>query len=158
MVIGIYSKDYKLGIALRKFLNVFNRRDIGVMLICQNEAYDVALVGINPPKNHLTFSSDILIVPDCINADELPSEISDKVISYGLRKKNTVTASSLIGNRLVVSVQRSIPTPSGNTVEEQEIVVNMKTPDRADDILGIISALIVVGISSDELSSFVFSL
>ena len=47
---------------------------------------------------------------------------SNCFVTYGMSPKNTLTASSISGGRLVVSLQREIVTVTGTVLERQELV------------------------------------
>lgn len=154
--IGISESGCRLVFTLKKTLGELSRPEFGIRLAESGDAFDTVLIGNPPPMRCDHFTSKTLIVPDCMDASELSPILADSVISYGLRRKNTVTASSLIGTHLAVSVQRSIPTLCGSTVGEQEFIVNVSHGEHSDEILGIIATLLVLGISPEDISKLTF--
>lgn len=51
------------------------------------------------------------------------SLLAARAVSYGLNPKDTLTVSSLSGDRICVALQRGIIRLDGNVVEEQELVL-----------------------------------
>lgn len=118
---------------------------------------DVLLIGTHPPLHTRYTSAKTLIAPDCVNVDSLSGFSAKNVVSYGLCKKNTVTVSSLIGNRLVVSLQRELPTLYGDRLLEQDFCVNLLHAENADSVLGTVALLLVCGVPPHEISELSFS-
>lgn len=156
--IGISESGNHLVFALKRALGALGYNDIGVRLADSSGTFDAVLIGNPPPKSRDRFTTNVLIVPDCMDASELSPLLASSVISYGLRRKNTVTASSLIGTRLVVSVQRDIPTVDGGTIGEQELIVTVNHSEHSDEILGIAAALLALGIPAEEISTLTFNI
>lgn len=156
--IGVSEKNNRLIFTLKKVLGELSHPEFGIRLAESGDVFDSVLIGTPPQLYNKTFTSKTLIVPDCMNASELSPIHAESVISYGLRLKNTVTASSLIGEHLAVSIQRNIPTLCGNTVGEQEFIVNVRHGEHCDEILGIIATLLVIGISPEDISKITFDI
>lgn len=113
---------------------------------------DVALISNTFSQKIFPIKSDIAIVPDSLDKDILSLISAKNVISYGLCTKNTVTASSLIGSKLGISLQRKIPDVYGRILDEQELFVDIDSGMRAEDALGIVSALLTLGTSPYDIS------
>lgn len=66
-------------------------------------------------------------------------------VSYGLGSQNTLTLSSMTGERVSVALQRELLTLSGQTVEPQEWVLP-KSPDTdtPDQLLCLVGALLLL--------------
>ncbi len=113
---------------------------------------DVLLIGTEPPLRTKYTSAKTLIVPDCINVDSLFGFSAGNVISYGLCSKDTITVSSLIGNRLVVSLQRELSALSGEVIPEQDFCISISDAENADSVLGTVGLLLVCGMPPDKIS------
>ena len=68
-----------------------------------------------------------VIMPDICSVAAISQLAPKSVVTYGLSCKNTVTVSSLIKGRMVVSIQREIVSVSGHRTVEQEF--SMAAPD-----------------------------
>ncbi len=90
------------------------------------------------------------IIPDSFRPEDLgPME---NAITYGLCHKNTVTVSSLIGNDLVISVQREIPTLSGDPVDPQEFHIKLAPFGDVEDALAVVTTLLAFGVTPEKIS------
>ena len=154
--VGVLSSENNALFSLKRSLCALGYPEHIVRIANRCNSFDAVLIDNPPPGRHDTFTSKILIVPDCMDASAIPECFSDSVISYGLRKKNTVTVSSLIGERLAVTVQRQIPTANGNVVAEQEFPINITHGENSDKALGIISTLLVLDVPPDKIAKITF--
>ena len=127
-----------------------------ILPVSEGKSYDAVIISTNPPEHICPCNANILITPDCIGAKNISSLTSKSVVSYGLCKKNTLTVSSLIGTRLVVSLQCDITTMQNGTVGEQEFCIDIEHADGIDNFLGIVAALLVSDISPETISRAVF--
>ena len=155
--IGVSEGRNNFIFSLKSALNQLGISKTGIRTVQNGESFDAVLVGNPPPRKNIRFDSRVLIVPDCIDNEKLSSFPENNVISYGLRSKNTVTASSLIGEKLVVALQKEIPTVNGTTVDEQEFSVNVKNGGQSDKVLGIVSTLLALNIPVEEISKIDFN-
>ena len=62
------------------------------------------------------------------------SLLAQRVVSYGLSPRDTLTVSSLDEDRASVAVQRELLRPDGGLVERQELVV-MRRPGQSAELL-----------------------
>ncbi len=150
--IGVLEHGQSISDYLRAALTYFGVQSAEIFSACDGESYDVVVIGIDAPFDIPTCDTNILIIPDCINATGISQLTANSVVSYGLCKKNTLTVSSLIGSRLVVSIQREISTICGDNVGEQELCINIQNFDSVDMLLGIITTLLVADISPEAIS------
>lgn len=154
--IGVSEGRSNFIFSLKSALNQLGLQKNGIRTVQNGDVFDAVLIGNPPPREKHQFDSQLLIVPDCIDADKLAHLPKKSVISYGLRSKNSVTASSLIGKRLVVALQTTVPTISGRTVEEQEFPISVRDEGQSDKILGIVSTLLTLDIPVEEISKICF--
>ncbi len=117
--------------------------------------FDCIIIG-EPPFELKKIHAKIAIAPDYILSDAIAPDSFENIITYGLCKKSTLTASSLIGERLVASLQREISTVSGEKIDEQEFFVTTKHAENSDEILGIVALLLVLGMEPCEISKLCF--
>lgn len=156
--IGIISvKDYnKIESELYKKLNEKNYSIINInnqtIYNVKNVNFDVILI-ING-NTILTSNNEILkkIINNSkylvINADiendlKILEEIKTNVISYGFNLKNTITASSINDESILVGIQRNIKTIKGNLIEQQDKKVDIHGKYNTNYMLGIIAILII---------------
>lgn len=154
--IGVSEGRNNFIFSLKSALNQLGISKAKIKNAQDGEIFDAILVGNPPPRKNITFNSRVLIVPDCLDEEKLSAAPKNHVISYGLRSKNTVTASSLIGEKLVVALQKEVPTISGNSVDEQEFSVNVRNGGQSDKILGVVSTLLALDIPVEEISKICF--
>ena len=73
-------------------------------------------------------------------------------VSYGTGSKDTITLSSLEGNRICLAIQRELVTVKGGIVERQELVLpypaGQETPDR---FMARVGALLLLGAEAEQL-------
>ncbi len=117
--------------------------------------FDCIIIGETPfALNEI--NAKIAIAPDYILSDAIAPNSFENIITYGLCQKSTLTASSLIGERLIASLQKEISTLSGEKIDEQEFFVTTKHAENSDEILGIVALLLVLGIPPSEISKLCF--
>lgn len=155
--IGVSERRNNFIFSLKCALNQLGLSKEGIRTVQNGGAFDAVLIGNPPPRKNIHFDSRFLIVPDCMEGENLSFLPENNIISYGLRSKNTVTASSLIGEKLVVALQKEIPTINGNTVDEQEFSVNVKNGGQSDKVLGVVSTLLALDIPIDAISKIDFN-
>ncbi len=67
-------------------------------------------------------------------------------VSYGTGTQNTITLSSLEGNRICLAVQRELVTVEGGIVERQELVLPYPTGQESPDLfMARVGALLLLG-------------
>ncbi len=150
--IGILDKNRSISDVLKASLYECGICNVTVESALEGESYDAVLIGTDPPEI-CTCNADILIVADCISSHRILPLTAKSVISYGLCQKDTVTVSSLINERLVISLQREIPTFLNHIVSEQDFCIDIKSADAIDTTLGIITALLVSDVSPETISN-----
>ncbi len=123
----------------------------------KNAKLDIALISGTLNSCPFPITSNIVIAPDSLKRDIFSSISANSLISYGLCRRNTVTASSLVGSKLAVSLQRKITDIRGQVLEEQELMVNIENGEFAEETLGIVSLLLALGVSSRDISKLHFS-
>lgn len=115
-----------------------------------NLRFDLCVYEPNFCRSTGTFSTALAIIPDSCSPRQFKN--AESVITYGLCRKNTVTVSSLIGQDLVISVQREIPTLTGSIVDAQEFHVLLPEVDDVDDVLAVVSTLLALGVDPKKIS------
>ncbi len=78
------------------------------------------------------------------------------VITYGLCNKATLTISSITAEHIVLCLQRSILTFSGNVIEPQEFSIPISSECDPETIMLITAMCLVSGIPASNLTRFVF--
>jgi len=145
--VGVFEDDdFSLSRALLRFSNC------SLITNPKKANLDIALISCNLCRRPDSVETALAIVPDCLDDDLLASFSGRRLISYGLCRKNTVTASSLIDLRLAVSLQRKIHDVHGDIIEEQEIITSLDRGERTEDALGLVSTLLTLGVSPEDIS------
>lgn len=83
-----------------------------------------------------------------LNADleiesSILSNISIKTITYGLKSKSTITASSIKEDNIIICIQREIKSIKSNTIEPKEIKIKVRTSKIIYEILAIYSIIML---------------
>lgn len=101
---------------------------------------------------YLVINSDIEI------KKEILEDIEAKTITYGLKQKSTITASSIKEESIIICVQREIKNIQNKTIEPNEIKINVKNSKNINEILAIYSIIMLYNdkISVDLLENFDF--
>lgn len=76
---------------------------------------------------------------------------AEQAVSYGASPRDTITFSSLEGNRLCLALQRELVTLSGGVVEQQELVVPCPPGSFPLSTLAAAGVLLLAGIPPEEL-------
>lgn len=66
-------------------------------------------------------------------------------VSYGSGLKNTITVSSIEGDRVCIAVQRELVTVDGDVVERQELVLSHPEQEDTELLLARVGALLLLG-------------
>ncbi len=154
--IGISERGHGFSDYLGAALSSFGVCGADIAPLAADESYDAIIISTEAPDTIPECNTDILIIPDCMSAKSISRVSAKSVVSYGLCKKNTLTVSSLIGTRLVVSLQREITTILNSTISEQEFCIDIEHADGIDSFLGIIAALLIADISPETISRVTF--
>lgn len=63
----------------------------------------------------------VLLNTDLSINEDVFKDINVKILTYGLKQKATITASSIEESQVIISIQRSFKDLKGNIIEQQEI-------------------------------------
>lgn len=118
---------------------------------------DICILESGYEKSNSFPQADTVIVPDICNVSTITQLNPKSVITYGLSCKNTVTVSSLIQSKLVVSIQREIVSLSKKRIVEQEFTTSLKNSNKIESLLASISLLLLLDIPSDMIEKIDFS-
>ena len=72
-------------------------------------------------------------------------------VSYGSAARDSITISSIEGERLAVAVQRELPTVHGGAVEEQELVLPARHTWSPLPALAVIGTLLLLGVPPEQI-------
>lgn len=156
--IGIISdKDYnKIESELYKKLNekeysIININNETIQNI-KNVKFDVILIingdALLPENNEIlkkiiNNSKYLVINTDIENDLKILEETKINVISYGFNSKNTITASSINEESILVGIQRNIKNINGKIIEQQDKKVDICGKYNTNYMLGIVVILII---------------
>ena len=153
----ISSKDYnKIESELYKKLNeneytIVNITNESIENI-KNIKFDVILITnldyLLPEKNEylkkIINNSKYLVINTDIELDlNILEQIKISVITYGFNSKNTITASSIKEDSILVCIQRNIKNINGNYIEQQDKKIDINGKINTSYMLGIIAILII---------------
>ncbi len=118
---------------------------------------DICILESGYEKSNSFPQADTVIVPDICSVSTISQLKPKSVITYGLSCKNTVTVSSLIQSKLVISIQREIVSLSKKRIIEQEFTTSLKNSNQIEALLASISLLLLLDIPSDMIKNMEFS-
>lgn len=76
-------------------------------------------------KKTLKNAKYLLLNTDISINEDMFKDINAKILTYGLKRKATITASSIEENKAIISIQRAFKSLNGNIIEQQEIPVEL---------------------------------
>jgi len=95
----------------------------------------------------------ILLLPGT-SADMTARMHCSRAVSYGMSKRDSVTFSSFDGDRLLLALQRELPTLTGRVLERQEIPLHCPRNQNADEALASAAALLLLGVPPESLADW----
>ena len=100
----------------------------------------------------------LLINSDLEIEEDLLKNIKIKTITYGLKQKSTITASSIKENSIIICIQREIRNIKNKIIEPKEIKVKIENNKNIYEILVIYSIIMLYNdqISANLLENFNF--
>lgn len=112
---------------------------------------DVCVLESGHKKSESFPQAHTVIVPDICSVSTITQLNPKSVITYGLSCKNTVTVSSLVDTRLIISIQREIVTASGKRTGEQEFAVELSNVNQIEAVLASTALLLFMDTSVDSI-------
>lgn len=67
------------------------------------------------------------------------------IVSYGLSNKDSITLSSLAKDRILMTIQRDLPTVDGGLIERQEVPVRHPENVSSQEAMAAAAALLILG-------------
>lgn len=107
---------------------------------------DICILESGYEKSNSFPQADTVIVPDICSVSTISQLNPKSVITYGLSCKNTVTVSSLIQNKLIISVQREIVSLEKKRIVEQEFSIDVKDSSQIEALLASVSLLLLLDV------------
>ena len=117
-----------------------------------NAPFGVLVIHDPPPTaKRLKLSSGIvpLIVSDSRRSRRLLRDCENPTVCCGMSQRDTLTLSSITGDRALVCVRRSIELP-GTELDEGEIGVDIGQPCDADTVMLLTAALLIGGVEPPD--------
>lgn len=113
----------------------------------------VVLLGNSKKFESLRFKGNITGICDGSNQKTLDifSNSPITVISCGMGRRNTVTASSITKENVLISIQRCFNDINGNTIEPLELKIRLKDNYKDFSIMASVTILLLYGIKPDIL-------
>ncbi len=107
----------------------------------------------------IIINAEYLIINTDLNIEnEILNDIKIKTITYGLKQKSTITASSIQEESIIICIQRKIRNIQDEIIEPKETKINIQHNKKIYEILAIYSIIILYNdrISIDLLENFNF--
>ena len=96
-------------------------------------------------KDILKNTKYLLLNTDLSIEEEIFKDIKAKILTYGLKQKSTITASSIGEKQIIVSIQRAFENFSGKIIEQQEIPVEL-TKNSTRDVYNCLIKIAIINI------------
>lgn len=87
-------------------------------------------------------SKYILLNTDKTVNDDIFKDMNVKILTYGLKQKTTITASSIEEDKVIISIQRGFKNIKGKIIDQQEIPVQLTK----NSTINLYNSLIKIGI------------
>lgn len=94
-------------------------------------------------------SEYLIINSDLEIKSEILENIETKTITYGLKQKSTITASSIKEDSIIICIQREIKNIQNKIIEPKEIKIKVKNSKNINEILAIYS---IMALYNDKIS------
>ncbi|NLO47788.1 MAG: hypothetical protein GX111_05645 [Clostridiales bacterium] len=154
------SEDEKLAEAVTRLMKKSAKwHNTSVLISCSDKfgflnTSDIDLLIISP-NAHFTKKTDLsakcILLPGTL-LDSLNGVESDYVITYGMSPRDTVTASSISDDGIVITLQRELVTLSGEILERQDLPKMPLRLPPPEKMMVVISALLLIGVPPDTIS------
>ena len=118
---------------------------------------DICILESGYEKSNSFPQANTVIVPDICSVSTINQLNPKSVITYGLSCKNTVTVSSLIQSKLVISVQREIVSLEKKRIVEQEFSIDLKNSSQIEALLASVSLLLLLDVPIETIKHAEFS-
>lgn len=96
-------------------------------------------------KQMLKSAKYVLLNSDIVVKEKFFKDINVKILTYGLKQKSTITASSMEEKRAIISIQRAFQNLNGEIIEQQEIPINLMK-DRVKDLYNSLIKIAIIKI------------
>lgn len=100
-----------------------------------------------------TSSCDVLLAPGKYAGRAAEAIASGCIVSFGMSTRDTITLSSVAGDRPVLAIQRELLTLGGEVLERQEIPIRLRHPVPADTLMAAAGALLVLNVKPEDLET-----
>lgn len=127
--------------------SIENVKNIKFDILVINENIEKLLKNSKYLENIINKAYYIIINSDIKNNLSLLKNIRPNIITYGFNEKATITISSIKDDNILICIQRSIKNMENNTIDEQEIDINIdkNNANKCYNILIIFTILAIYG-------------
>lgn len=141
------SKKMKYEIIIINKKSISNIRNIMFDIIVINENIKEIIKESKYIEDLINKAKFILMNTDIQNNLSFKRQSCIKVITYGMNSKSTVTVSSIKDNNIMMCIQRKIVTINKQTIDEQDININVNkySVNKIYNILIINTILLIYG-------------
>ena len=91
----------------------------------------------------------VLLNSDIVIKEEFFKDINVKILTYGLKPKSTITASSMEKKQVIISIQRAFQSLNGDIIEQQEMPVELMN-ERVKDLYNSLVKIAIIKLHSTK--------
>jgi hypothetical protein len=91
----------------------------------------------------------VLLNSDIVIKEEFFKDINVKILTYGLKPKSTITASSMEKKQVIISIQRAFQSLNGDIIEQQEMPVELMN-ERVKDLYNSLIKIAIIKLHSTK--------
>ena len=153
-------EDEKLAEAITRLMKMNAKKHNASVLISHSDKFellnapDIDLLIISP---NTRFSEKTALNAKCILLpgtllDNLNGVESEYVITYGMSPRDTVTASSISDDGIVITLQRELVTLSGEVLERQDLPNMPLLMPTVEKTMAVLSVFLLIGVPPDAIS------
>ena len=143
------DKDRQLQIIAINSKSIENILNIKFETIIIMDSVEKLYNEIENIRKVISKSEYVIINSDLEIKSEILENIKTKTITYGLKQKSTITASSIKEDSIIVCIQREIKNIQNNIIEPKEIKIKVKNSKNINEILAIYS---IITLYNDKIS------
>jgi hypothetical protein len=119
----ISKENFKCEVICINSKSIENIKNVKFEILIMQDSLEKLKENQKYVKEILKNTKYLLLNTDIIINEDIFKDASVKILTYGLKQKSTITASSIEEKQVVVSIQRAFKDLKGKIIEQQEVPV-----------------------------------